>query len=119
MNQGSPVGGSLPIFRIAMSGLGPTSHLTKDIHLKLVDVHPIADTQRLTDKLRDITQAEGFTVRFTQRWPSEDPLRVLGSFVMILMTIETGVIGLPGSMATATGCLVMRQKASRHGDGSI
>jgi len=58
-----------------MSGLCPTSHLTKDIHLNLVDVHPIADTQRLTDKLRDINQAEGFTVRFTQRWPSEDPLR--------------------------------------------
>ena len=67
----------------------------------------------------DITQAEGFTVRFTQRWPSEGPLRVLGSFVMILMAIETGVIGLPGSMATAAGFLVMRQKASRHGDGGI
>jgi hypothetical protein len=119
MNQRSTIGRGFSIFGIAVPRLSPSSHFAKDIHLDLVDVDPITDTQRLTNRIMDVTQTEWFNACLTQGLSPDDPVRVLRSLVMILMAVQASIIDLPRRMTATAGFLVMGLKASRHGYGCI
>ncbi len=69
MDQRTAVGTVFGKFRVTMTWRAPTGDFAKDIHLHLVNKHPIADAEVISNPTPGLTQVKGWQETVTELPP--------------------------------------------------